>query len=50
MEIRTLTTLLFDKYDVRLADGDDGTRLHRDTLDCFATSVGKLELEFRKRT
>ena len=49
MEIRTITTLLVQKYDIGFADGDDGTQLHEETLDCFATSPGKLHLVFRPR-
>ena len=49
MEIRTITILLVDKYDILLAPKDDGSRLHKETLDRFATCAGKLELVFQKR-
>ena len=50
MEIRTLTVLLVDHFDISLARGENGERLHRETLDCFAAIPGPLRLITTKRT
>ena len=45
-----MTALLVSKYDIYFAPGEDGSRLHEGTLDCFAQMAGKLELVFRVRS
>ncbi|KAI0839148.1 cytochrome P450 [Hypoxylon sp. FL0890] len=48
MEIRTLTVVLFDNFDISFAPGEDGTLLHEKTLDCFAAIPGPLKLQCMK--
>jgi hypothetical protein len=50
MEIRTATVLLLDKFDVKFADGEDGTRLFKESKDCFSWVPGPLRLVFDERT
>jgi hypothetical protein len=50
MEIRTVTVMLIDAFDVQFAPGEDGMRLHKETLDCFAAIPGPLKLVFKRRT
>ncbi|KXT03056.1 hypothetical protein AC578_693 [Pseudocercospora eumusae] len=50
MELRTLTAQLLLKYDVRFADGEDGTRLLTKTKDHFTVTVGQLDLVFTPAT
>lgn len=50
MEIRTATVLLLDKFDIKLAAGEDGTRLFAESKDCFAWVPGPLKLVFEART
>lgn len=50
MEIRIATVLLLDKFDVSLASGENGAKLHNETLDCFATLAGPLRLVFKEIT
>lgn len=49
MEIRTLTVLLLDNFEISFAPNEDGTKLHENTLDCFATIPGDLWLQFKRR-
>jgi hypothetical protein len=42
--------LLLDAFDISLAPGEDGKRLQKETLDCFAALPGPLRLIFTKRT
>ncbi|KAF7197855.1 Cytochrome P450 monooxygenase [Pseudocercospora fuligena] len=50
MELRTLTAQLLLKYDVKFADGEDGTRLLTKTKDHFTLTVGQLDLVFTPAT
>ncbi|KAM0812265.1 putative Cytochrome P450 [Seiridium cardinale] len=49
LEIRIVTVLLLDNFDISLAPGEDGKRLHEETLDCFAALPGPLHMVFAKR-
>jgi hypothetical protein len=49
MEIRTATVLLLDKFDVKFAAGEDGTKLFRESKDCFSWVPGPLKLVFEER-
>jgi hypothetical protein len=50
MEIRTAVVLLLDKFDVKLADGENGARLFKQSKDCFSWVPGPLDLVFDERT
>ncbi|KAL9084474.1 MAG: hypothetical protein Q9165_008047 [Trypethelium subeluteriae] len=50
MEVRTIAAVLLNKFDVRLAPGEDGHQLHYETLDCFVTIPGPLHLVFIPRS
>lgn len=49
MELRTLTTRLIQKFDVKLAPSEDGSRLLTKTSDHFTVHLGDLELSFQER-
>jgi len=49
MEIRTAIVLLLDKFDIKFADGEDGTKLFKESKDCFSWVPGPLNLVFNKR-
>lgn len=49
MEIRTATVLLLDKFDVTFASGEDGTKLFKESKDCFSWVPGPLKLVFEER-
>jgi cytochrome P450 len=48
-ELRFVTALLVQKYDVCFAEGEDGTGLFRDLKDQFTAAPGRLNLSFRRR-
>jgi cytochrome P450 len=47
-ELRTLTARLVLEFDVKLAPGEDGSRLMQKTLDHFTVDPGDLELVFTR--
>ena len=47
-ELRTLTARLVLEFNVKLAPGEDGSRLMRKTLDHFTVDPGDLELVFTR--
>lgn len=49
MELRTLTTKLVKKFDLKLADHEDGERLLKQTKDHFTVDLGDLEVCFWER-
>ena len=49
MQIRTLTARILLEFDVKLAPGEDGRRILRETKDHFTVDVGALDLEFMSR-
>lgn len=49
MEIRTATVLLLDKFDIKFAAGEDGTKLFQQSKDCFSWVPGPLKLVFTER-
>jgi len=49
MEIRLLTANIITRFDVKLADGEDGTKLLKETRDTFTLKLGSLWLCFEPR-
>lgn len=49
MELRTLTTRLITRFDMKLAPGEDGTRLLKQTKDHFTVDLGDVEILFTER-
>lgn len=49
MEIRTAVVLLLDKFDIKFANGEDGTTLFKESKDCFSWVPGPLKLVFKER-
>lgn len=49
MELRTLTTRLIQKFDIKLAPGEDGYKLLYKTLDHFTVDLGDCNLIFTER-
>jgi cytochrome P450 len=49
MEIRLLTTELLLRYDVRLAEGEDGSKLLKGTRDHFTLGLGDLMVLWEER-
>lgn len=48
--MRTLTANIVLKYDMKLAPGEDGSRLLYKTLDHFTVDPGDLDIVFTKAT
>lgn len=46
IELHTLTARVLMEYDVKLAQGEDGSRLLCDSKDHFTISLAPLDLEF----
>lgn len=49
MEIRLLTANLIRKFDVSLAEGEDGTKLLTETKDHFTLGLADINMRFTKR-
>lgn len=49
MEIRVVLARLFTRFDVRLADGEDGRKFLMDTKDCFVSRLGDFQVIFTER-
>ena len=49
MELRTVVPLLVSRFDVRLAPGEDGTRLLEKSRDAFTMRLEELSLVFEER-
>jgi cytochrome P450 len=49
MEVRLLTANILRKFDVKLADGEDGNELLYHTHDHFTLGLGKCEMVFTPR-
>ena len=49
MELRTLTTKLVQKFDMKLAPHEDGSRILTKTKDHFTVDLGDLEVCFTER-
>ena len=49
MELRTVAALLITRFDVRLAPGEDGTALIKESQDSFTLRMGDLHLVFEER-
>ena len=47
-ELRTTTAKIVMKYDFRLAEGEDGSRLMLDTRDHFTVDPGSLDIQFHE--
>ncbi|KAF7528053.1 hypothetical protein G7054_g10245 [Neopestalotiopsis clavispora] len=50
LEIRIVTVLLINSFDISLAPGENGKRLTEETLDCFAALPGPLDMILTKRS
>ena len=48
-ELRIVTALLAKKYDVRFAEGEDGSRVEGGMIDQFTATPGRLEVVFTER-
>lgn len=46
MELRTVTARIISKFDLKLADGEDGHRLMYETKDHFTVDPGHLDIVF----
>jgi cytochrome P450 len=49
MQMRTLIARIIMDYDVKFADGEDGSRLMHDSKDHFTMGLADMELVFAKR-
>ncbi|KAF2869050.1 cytochrome P450 [Massariosphaeria phaeospora] len=49
LEMRAVTANLVRNFDMRFSEADDGTRLEKETADCFTINVGKLEVSLKRR-
>lgn len=49
IELRVVVAMLFGRFDVRLADGEDGRRFREETRDTFVANLGELEVVFSER-
>lgn len=47
-EIRTTTAKFVQRFDFKLAKGEDGKRLLYQTRDHFTVDLGSLDLEFKE--
>lgn len=46
MELRSVIALLVLQFDIRFADGEDGSDLINKSIDTFTITLGKLDLVF----
>lgn len=49
MEMRTVVPLLISRFDVRLALGEDGSRLLNESRDAFTMRMEELRVVFDER-
>ena len=49
MELRTVVSLLVSKFDIRLAEGEDGRKLLEESRDAFTLRMEALEMVFEER-
>lgn len=49
MELRSVTANLLRQFDISFAPGEDGTTIEEDSVDCFTTNVGKLDVKLTPR-
>lgn len=45
-----MAVLLLDKFNVKFAPGEDGSRLFEQSKDCFSWVPGPMDLVFEERT
>ncbi|OJJ77733.1 hypothetical protein ASPBRDRAFT_114983 [Aspergillus brasiliensis CBS 101740] len=48
-ELRVVVAMLFGRFDVRLAEGEDGRRFQEETVDTFVATLGDLRVVFSER-
>lgn len=49
MELRTVTSQIVDQFDIKLADGEDGSGLLNESVDHFTMGLKPLMLKFEMR-
>ena len=49
MELRTVVSLLVSRFDIRLAEGEDGSKLLDESRDAFTLRMEGLEVVFEER-
>jgi cytochrome P450 len=49
IEMKTAIALLFSRFGVRLADGEDGRKFFEETKDCQVTHLGDFQIVFSKQ-
>ncbi|GKZ77667.1 hypothetical protein AnigIFM56816_011408 [Aspergillus niger] len=49
IELRVVVAMLFGRFDVRFAEGEDGRRFREETRDTFVASLGEFRVVFSER-
>ncbi|RDK38750.1 cytochrome P450 [Aspergillus phoenicis ATCC 13157] len=49
IELRVVVAMLFGRFNVRLAEGEDGRRFREETRDTFVASLGEFRVVFSER-
>ena len=49
MELRTVLSKLVLAFDIEFAKGEDGRRLCEESLDCFTTTLARMDVELKTR-
>lgn len=49
VEMRTVAANIVRTFEIRFADGEDGSGMEKGTMDCFTLCVGTLDVKLRSR-